>query len=134
MLCAAHAAEDGKNASACAHVDHVSSIYVVCKDELHHQSGGGMVACAECHARVYHDIVLGLRYIGVEAAVYHYLATYDNRLEIMTLPLGVPVLSRHIFGIERDLAIERQLGDSGFYGSVVIQFRGHVGSHCRTGK
>lgn len=52
-----------------------------------------MVACAESHTRVNHNVEFGLGDVGVETAVDNSPSANDYRFEIMLLPLGIPVLT-----------------------------------------
>ncbi len=46
---------------------------------------------AECHARVDDNVVFSLGHIGVKRAVHGHKAGHDDRLEVVFLPLAVPV-------------------------------------------
>ena len=63
---ATHGRKDGENACACADVGHRLAFELGSKEMAYNQCSGLMVASAECHLRVNHYIIFGLRDIGMK--------------------------------------------------------------------
>ena len=80
-----------------------------------------MVAGAERHFWIDHDVVVGPRYVGVKRTVHHDAVADNDRLEIILLPFAVPVAALDQGRRVRDRAVERKIGEH-------ISYRGFVKS------
>ena len=91
MARTAHSGQDGKDAGAATHIQHFEVRHVVIENAAEHLRGRGMMARAERHTRVDGDAILRLGHVVVERACHHTALADNERLEIVLLPLLVPV-------------------------------------------
>ena len=81
-----------------AHIEYSLACKVRAEYGAQHMASRLVVTCAKRHLGVDKDVVTCLRYVGVEGAVYNTLVVDDNRLEVVLLPLGIPVLTLYFYG------------------------------------